>query len=552
MGTRNKEWQVPKVVFQPQVSLGMQRGINQVVDAIRPTLGPSAPAVAVESTIRRDKPPELLDDGGLIARRIIQLAGRDEDVGAMFIRHLLWQVRQKAGDGTATAAVIFQEAYNRGLRFVAAGGNAQRLRAHLERGTREALQELDRMTVPIQGQDRLAGLAETLCGDSELSCLLGEIYAAIGEFGRLEIRAGSKTTLECEYYPGMYWDGGLLSRLMLADPHRLPVRLETAAVVISDLEVEEARETVHLLSLAAGLGARSVLLVAQKVSDRAMAVLLEKTNREAVGVTVVKTPGQTGSRQWAALQDLSILTGAQPLVRAAGTNLTSLTPDQVGWARQAWADADHFGLSGGGGDPAAVSQHLQRLQAACLRLEGGQGWNELRERIGQMAGRSATLWVGAASPLDLERRKAVAEHTATAMQGAMRKGVVPGGGAAFWASGDRLRVRLAASPADASGDAEKYAAYRILIAALQAPLRTLLANAGCGGGDILAQIEQAGAGYGYDLRQGRVVDMVQAGIVDSAAVAKAALYAAVCSAALALTTDVVVHRRNPPEAIAAP
>jgi len=195
-----------------------------------------------------------------------------------------------------------------------------------------------------------------------------------------------------------------------------------------------------------------------------------------------------------------------------------------------------------------VTQHVNRLKSACFRMEGGPERKQLLERIGQLAGGSATLWVGDASPLAMERRKALAERTAEAMRSSLRKGVVPGGGAAYRVCGERLRSSLDAS----EDDLEKCAAYRILTAALQAPLRTLLANAGYDVGDILAQIDRAGPGYGYDLWRGQVVDMLQAGIVDSAAVARAVVYAAVCSAALALTTDVLVHRRNPPEALAAP
>ena len=216
----------------------MQRGINQIAEAIRPTLGPWPRIVAIDR-IFDNKMPELLDNGGLIARRIIQLADRHEDVGAMFIRDVLWRLHDQAGDGTATAVVLFQSIFNQGVHYLTSGGNAMRLKVALEKGMVAILNHLTSMTVEISGKEKLAQVAESICYEPAMAKLFGEIFDIIGEHGRLEIRAGRGREFEREYVEGMYWERGLVTREMIADHSRLRTELENAAILISDLEINE-------------------------------------------------------------------------------------------------------------------------------------------------------------------------------------------------------------------------------------------------------------------------------------------------------------------------
>jgi len=201
-----RNFQRPGVVYQPATYRGLKSGIDTLVSAIRPTLGPLPRLVGVEAAANRGSQPEILDSGGTIARRIIQIQGRNADVGAMFLRQMLWKLQERAGDGTATAAVIFEAVFTRGVRYIAAGGNAMRLRVYLEEGLRLILQELDGLTIRIDAdrvaakrRDRLTGLAESVGCDSELAGYLGEIFDIIGAYGRLEVRAGSGRQFKREY-----------------------------------------------------------------------------------------------------------------------------------------------------------------------------------------------------------------------------------------------------------------------------------------------------------------------------------------------------------------
>jgi chaperonin GroEL len=221
-----KDFQTPQVVFQPRAADGMQAGFDQLVELIRPTLGPLPHVVACEKVAGRNKIPELLDSGGTIARRVIQIADRQEDVGLMFLRHALWQQQEREGDGTATAAVLFQEVYRGGWRYITAGGNAMLLRQHFEQGLRVILTEIDRQVTPVSGKQNLAGLACSICYDDELASRLGEVFDIIGAFGRLEVRKGSGRELIREYVEGMYWEGGLRSRAMANAEYGMRANLE--------------------------------------------------------------------------------------------------------------------------------------------------------------------------------------------------------------------------------------------------------------------------------------------------------------------------------------
>jgi chaperonin GroEL len=407
------------------------------------------------------------------------------------------------------------------------------------------MDELDRMTVRLQGREDLAHLAETLCYDPALARTLGEIFDTIGEYGRLEIRPGRGRELECEYIDGMYWDGGWLSRLMVADQPRMMAELEGASILLSDLEIDAPQELIPLLELCISANVHSLLLVANKISDRALSVLLSRTNREKVLVLAVKTPGHSSDEQLAALEDLSVLTGGVPVLKVTGASLDSVRSEHLGKAQRVWANQDYFGVSGGKGDTARLRQHIACLRESFAHSQDEHRRNQLQERIGKLLGGCAVLWVGDTTPLAILARQALSERTAKAMRAAMREGVVPGGGIACLACSQALQTGLKPTP-----DVDQRAADQILIRALTEPVRILLSNAGYDSNEVMAQILQAGEGYGFDLSQRRVVNMLEAGICDSASVVKAAFYTAVHSAALALTTGVLVHRRNPQEVLA--
>ena len=547
MPTSSQKWQRPRVIFQPQVHRAMLRGIEQIVDAVQPTLGPMPRIVFYDRALGGpSRTPEPLDDGGTIARRIVQIRGRDADVGAMLIRNVLWTLREEVGDGTATAAVLFRAVYAEGLRYLTAGGNAMRLRVHLERGVRDILAELDGMTSRVRGKEELSKLASAISNDPEMGSLLGEIFDIIGEYGRLEIRKGRGREYEREYVEGMYWDGGVVARSFITDVGTQRIELQNAALLMTDLDIEDPRELVPVLTACVRGGIDSVAIIARRISDAVVGMLMLNREKGKIKINVVgvKTPGISVGEQHAALTDMAILTGGRPFRRDAGDTIRDVKPADLGRARRVWADKLNLGLIGGQGDPRVLREHIAHLRNAFASATDVEERNALQKRIGKLMGGSATLHVGGITESEMEFVKERAQRVADAMRGAIREGVLPGGGAALLA----CRPMLAAKMAQAE-ESEERAAYRILMVALQAPTRALLENTGHEPGEILGAIEQAGPGYGFDVVKGQLVDMNAAGIRDITTVVKAATRAAITSAAMALTTDVVIHRALPPDAV---
>jgi chaperonin GroEL len=528
-------------MFQPRTYRGFQRGVNQIVEAIRPTLGPRPRIVAIQRILDQ-RMPELLDNGGVIAQRIIQLPGWDADVGAMFVRDMLWRLYDQVGDGTAAAAVLFQAIYNEGVRYLTAGGNARRLHEYLQKGLEIILDQLTRMTTQVSGKEQLAQIAESICYDPALAKMMGEIFDIIGEYGRLEIRPGRGRELEREYVEGMYWERGLVSREMISDHRRARTELENAAILISDLNIEQPQQLFPALEVALRAKMGALLIVANKLSDSAIGFLLANKKPEQFQVIAVQTPGFGKEEQAAALEDLALLTGGRPFIQVAGDTFELIKAEHFGQARRAWADPRNFGIIGGKGDPRALRQHIAALRTAYNGTEDTVLQGKLLSRLGKLLGGSATLWIGGATELEINERQAVAERTAAAMRGAMMEGIIPGGGVALLACRPALQQQL-----NQATDSDERAAYHILLAALTAPLRTLVSNAGYKPDEAMAQINLAGAGYGFDVISGQVVEMKQAGICDAAVVQKTAVYNAISSAALALTIDVLVHRNGQPE-----
>ena len=530
-----------RVTFQPATYRHLQRGANKLIQAIRPTLGPRARLVAI-SRLLDERMPEMLDNGGTIAQRVERLADPNEDMGAQLVRDMLWRLQDQVGDGTATAAVLFGSIYDEGIRYLTAGGNAMRLQIHLNKGLQAILDQLTAMTSPVSGEEQLARIAESQSYDPQLSKLLGEIFDIIGAYGRLEVRQGRSRELEREYVEGMYWDWGLHSREMITDFGRAGTEFEKPAILISDLEIQEPRQLLPVLEVALRAGIPSLVIVAEKLSEAAIAFLLANRRPDKFQVIAVKTPGWDEYEKAWALEDLASLTGGRPFVRAAGDTLERIKPQDFGYARRAMADLRTFRIVGGKGDPRALRQHIAELRAAFSSTNDTVLREKLLKRIGKMMGGSATLWIGGATELEVEARKELAERTAASVRAAMMEGVVPGGGVALLACRPVLQQM-----ADQGDDPEERAAYHILTKALAEPFRTIVANAGFDASDVMAEVRLSGNGHGFDVTRGQVVDVMQAGVYDPAVVLKSAVYAAMTTASMALTVDVLIHRLEQPK-----
>ena len=530
-----------RLVFQPDTSHRIQAGINLVANTIRPTLGPIPRMVGVANVLEH-KPPELLDKGGLIARRITNLPDRDADMGAMIIRQMLWQLHEDVGDGTATAAVIFQSIFNDGLKYIVSGGNAMRLRTHLRAGLKMIEEQLDTLSQPIKGEKQLAQLAETICHDPEIAKELGEIFEFIGEYGQLDVRRGHKQGLEHDYLKGMYWTQGAVSRQMLKggkEPDRIV--MNDAAILLSDLEIEDVREVVPVVDALIRAGARSLLLVGSKFSDEVINFILANKDPNKFRVIAVKIPGTTDIDRAENLKDISVLTGGTPLYKAAGDTLVNMKTAYIGKVKQLWVERTMFGVVTDNDNNQALTEHMADLMMLLELAKSNEEKEKLRTRIGKLLGGVAILRIGVTTQAEMDQRIEMAKDTAKSIRRAIRDGIVPGGGVAL------LDCRsVIAEALTKAKDSDERVAYKILLDALEAPVRTLCYNAGYDAAKI-AKLKNAGMGAGLDVRDGSIVPMTEAGIFDATSVVQAVIRSAITSAALALTIDVLVHHKNPIE-----
>ena len=532
----------PSLAFQPETRCQFQAGANLLINVIRATLGPVARTVLIEQIDGRNKPSELLDNGAIIARRITQLPKRGQDIGAMFVRQMLCTLNEKSIEGTATAAVLFQSIFNQGVRYVEGGGNAMLLRKYLEALIPGLLEDITSQCIHISGKRQMAALAESICHDSALSNMLGEIFDIIGEFGRLEIRVSDGYELKRTYVEGSYWNGALSSRALIEDFKLGCTNFENAAILVTDLDVIEPIELVPVLHAALVAGVHQLVILARNITDRALSILLLPENRQKIQVMVVKTPGAEIESQRGAIEDLAILTGATPLFGAAGDLLEKVTAQHFGYARRIWSNIEHFGIVGGRGDARLLRHHINNLRIRWASYNQNTNQSHLLGRIGTLMGGTATLYIGEFPRGGIDARKLLAERTAAAIRSAMHEGVVPGGGVSLLNCGHLLRKRLAAAR---NGD--ERAACQIMLTAIETPMHTMLRNAGMEPQEWMPLIRKAGPNFGFDIVRREIADMNSSYIYDSCTVVKNALSYATFSAALALTVDVLVYRKRRPE-----
>ncbi len=525
------------LVFQPSSHLEFGAGVDLVVNAISPTFGPLPRLVAANQNSRSNA-PEILEDGAAVAKGIDQLFNRTQDVGAMFVRSMILALQEDSGDGTTTAALLFQSLFNQGKRFVEAGGNPMTLRYHLERLTIRLLDQVEYQSIHPSGKNHLARFADTICHDTELAELLGEIFDIIGEVGRLEIRSGSNNKLERYYSEGIYWSGGLFTRALVEDLSSGRTSYENSAILATDIDIRESRELVPVLDNARDLGYTRIVIIAKSITDRALGILLMETNRQSIRGIVVKLPGYDAVTQREFFENLTLLTGARPLIRASGQTLANVTSEHFGYARKIWANLEFFGVIGGRGDIRTLRHHILMLRNCVLTTKHRADQERLRNRIGQLMSGTATLYVGETFEKGKNRRQLSAKRTATLVRDVIRNGIVPGGGAALLSCRTMLREIMGLSRTE-----EERVACRILLNAVESPVRTLLKNSGLNPVGVMAEIDKAGVGYSYDVVKHTVCNMAESGIYDATAVTKKSLSSAIHAAALALTVGVIVHRK---------
>ena len=567
------------------------RGVDRMAGLLRPTLGPLPRTVAIAHLVG-GRPPETLDSGATIARRTLQLADPFENMGAMLVRHLVWQVYERVGDGTATAAVLAQALIRGGARAVAAGAGPVALQRGLQRGLATALAALHEQMRPIDGPTALAGVVAGPLGDRALAELIGEAVDAVGADGAILVEDGPGTQVDVEYLDGVRWNAGFASSFLLRPDEATTARVLNPRVLVTDAALERAEQLVPTLEACVAAGERGLFIVAPDVRDAAIGLLVANRERGVLEAAVVVSAPSFGEQRTGILEDLAALTGGRCIRQARGDRLVDVTINDLGRARQAWATRVAFGILGGRGTKAAVRQRIAEAKAE-LRQGEPDAYTQriLHERIGKLLGTAALVRVGAPTPAEQAERKLRVEAAVRAARAALRSGVVPGGGAAL------LACATAIDQVAATEAGDEALGVRALGQALGEPMRALLDNAGLEPAPIVEQVRShhrcatppsaatssrpsatASSAVGapadgsdtarangppraeldpggrsaapvYDVVGRCWVDAWRAGLVDPLEVSVAVLEASVSLAATALGTAVLVRRKRPPLAI---
>ena len=518
-----------QVVHQPAVHQAFLAGVRKLALAIQPTIGPGSRPVAIAAESGKGG-PELLDSGGLIARRLLELPDRREDVGAMFLRNMLWRVHSATADGTATTSVIFLAALEGGLRYLAAGGNAMMLREQLQRDLQVALQHLDQQVRPMQDLEEMRRFAFTMCLDQQLAEVMADVYHLLGDHGRVEVRKSRRREIESDQIEGSWWEGAVHSPQFLFNRDQRRVDLPHCHVLVSDLDLEDPAELVSLMERARGEGVARLMLVVNSLSPACISTVLANRQAGQFEVIAVKTPGVSAGDRADVLADLAVVSGAEPLRRTTGDRVGTCDVSRLGRARRIWADRTHFGMIGGAGEPELRRAAIRNLENAFAAATDDDVRQRLSARIGNLYARSAVVRIGDVQESRMQTRMDQATQLGKVIRLAMVGGTVPGGGMALHA------LRDAVPPLDAGADADARAARIIMRQALAAPVSQILENLGHHAPVVLGNQERLAAVISPELR-------------DAAVTVKTALRVAIEGAAQALTIDTVIHHRNPEESI---
>jgi chaperonin GroEL len=532
------------VLLNPRARVALTQGVDQMANVLRVTLGPMARAV-VMAPIISSRAPELLTDSATIARRIIELPDPYVNMGAMLIRHMAWRMREKVGNGAATAAVIAQALLHEANYQAAAGANVMMLRRGVEKGLALAYDELKKMAKPMESPEDIEAMAiAAAAGDKEIGRYVAEMLEIIGTDGVIlvEDHAGMKS--DREYVEGLQWDSGYVSGYFCTDLSRMEAVVENPAVIATDINLETVEQMLPLMEQVMEnkdrLGIGGLVIIANEISGPALALLVANTEKKTLPCLGIKAPG-AGDRRVRILEDVAVLTGGRFISEDAGDTFQEATLKDLGRARRVWANRDFFSVVGGAGSPQSIRQRVEEIKKLLPSADGDYERDKMRERLGKLQGGVGILKVGAPSERERETKKQRGEEAVAAARAAAEEGVVPGGGAAYLAclpALDELRATL---------NQDEALGVRVLMKAMQAPTEWIIRNASQDPNAILAKLRQSPPGHGYDAVEGTIVDMAEAGILDPLKVVRTALETGASAGIMALTTDALVltAKRDP-------
>ena len=534
-GSAARSLRVPSVVFGAESREPMRRGFDTLARLLSLTLGPRGGHIVSQRVNATGFEP--LEDGATIARRFTDLPDRVENAGAMMMRHVVWHMRDRFGDGSVTAAVLARGIARELHRLLVGGADPVLLQRGLEKGVQAAVGALEAMSIPLTEPAHVAGVARAVVDDPRLAQLLAEMIDVLGPYGNILIQPGYGFGHTYGFREGSRFPGEYISRYLVSDKFRYVAALDEPHVVVADFHFEEPGHVLHLLELVKEAGGDKLFIICKNMWERAISTLVAANGRGPVTTYAARIKPVEDLRR-DMMRDFALLTGASFITDVAGMGPHDLAVDDLGRAERLVATDEYVSVVGGGGDARAVDAHTETLQSRLALVEEREEREQLRERIGRVQGGIGELRVGAYTESERNALVERAAHAVKVVQVGLEGGVVPGGGAAY----------LDAAPAveaAACGHGEEAMAMRALARALEEPARTIAANSDAYGPLVVNACRERGPGYAYEVGQGCVRDMMAAGIVDPTLVVKAALEQAASGAAMLISAEALVLPREP-------
>jgi chaperonin GroEL len=513
--------------YDVEARKALEAGVDAVANAVKVTLGPRGRYVVLD---KKFGAPTITNDGVTIAREI-EVEDVFQNQGAQLVREVATATNDVAGDGTTTATVLAQAIVRQGLKNVAAGANPLALKRGIEKAVDQVVAHIGEISKEISGKDQIARVATISAGDEEIGDVIADAIEKVGKDGVVNVEEGQTFGMDLEFTEGMQFDKGYISPYMVTDQERMEAVLEDPFVLIANQKIGSVRDLLPILEQVIQSG-RPLLIIAEDVEGEALATLVVNKLRGTFTGVAVKAPG-FGDRRKRMLEDISILTGGEVITEEMGLKLENTQVSQLGRARRIVVAKDNTTIVDGSGDAEGIKGRINQIKSEIENTDSDFDREKLQERLAKLSGGVAVVKVGAATETEMKEKKHRVEDALQATRAALEEGIVPGGGVA-------LLEASAAINLDAVVDEDEKTGAKIVVRALEEPLRQIAENAGYEGSVVVNDVRKSPAGEGLNANTGEMVDLVQAGVIDPAMVTRSALQNAASIAKNILTTEAIV------------
>jgi chaperonin GroEL len=517
-----------EIKFGEEARRSMEKGINKLANTVKVTLGPKGRNVVLD---KKFGSPLITNDGVTIAREI-EFKDPYENMGAQLVKEVATKTNDVAGDGTTTATLLAQAIIREGLKNVAAGANPMIVQKGIRKAVDASVEEIRRFSKKVESKDAIAQVASVSAGDEEIGKLISEAMEKVGKDGVITVEESKSMGTVLDVVEGMQFDRGYVSAYMVTDTDKMQAELEEPYILITDKKISNIQELLPILEKIVQQG-RPLLIIAEDVEGEALTTLVLNKLRGTINCVAVKAPG-FGDRRKEMLQDIAILTGGKVISSELGYELKDATLDMLGKAKKVKVDKENTTIVDGEGSQSEIKNRIKQIRVQIEDTTSDFDREKLQERLAKLSGGVAVIQVGAATETELKERKLRIEDALSATRAAVEEGIIPGGGTVL------INCIPVVQKLVDKVDGDEKTGVRIVLRALEEPVRQIAINAGLEGSVIVEKIKEQKVGIGFDAAKERYVDMIEAGIVDPTKVTRSALQNAASVAAMVLTTEASV------------